>query len=117
MFWDATPEEHKIFVADPASGSRHNRGSAVDVTLVELDADQPVRMVGGYDEFSERSYARYPGGTSLQRWLRDLLRRAMEAEEFNVYEFEWWHFDHAEWSEYPILNIAFDEIGSQGGDR
>ncbi len=115
MFWDATPEEYKIFVANPASGSRHNRGSAVDVTLLRRDTGRPVTMVGGYDEFSERSYARYPGGTSRQRWLRDLLRRSMEIEGFTVYEFEWWHFDHSDWAEYPILNLTFSEIGPAGG--
>jgi D-alanyl-D-alanine dipeptidase len=117
MFWDATPEEHKIFVANPASGSRHNRGSAVDVTLYDLETKQPVQMVGGYDEFSERSYARYPGGTSRQRWLRDLLRRSMESEGFSVYEFEWWHFDHADWAEYPISNLTFSELDTDGGER
>jgi CubicO group peptidase (beta-lactamase class C family)/D-alanyl-D-alanine dipeptidase len=117
MFWDATPEEHKLFVANPASGSRHNRGSAVDMTLFDLQTGRPVEMVGGYDEFSERSYARYPGGTSSQRWLRDLLRRVVEAEDFTVYEFEWWHFDHEDWAEYPILNQTFAEIGASGGER
>ncbi len=117
MFWDATPEEHKIFVANPASGSRHNRGSAVDVTLYDLETKQPVQMVGGYDEFSERSYARYPGGTSRQRWFRDLLCRSMESEGFSVYEFEWWHFDHADWAEYPISNQTFSELDTDGGER
>jgi D-alanyl-D-alanine dipeptidase len=55
MFWDATPESQKMFVANPASGSRHNRGCAVDLTLVDLATGQPVAMVGGYDEFSDRS--------------------------------------------------------------
>jgi len=117
MFWDATPVEHKIFVANPASGSRHNRGSAVDVTLYDIGAGQPVQMVGGYDEFSARSYARYPGGTSRQRWLRDLLRRMMEDEGFNVYEFEWWHFDHADWSAYPILNLTFEQLDSNRSEH
>jgi D-alanyl-D-alanine dipeptidase len=73
--------------------------------------------VGGYDEFSARSFARYPGGTSSQRWLRDLLRRVLEAENLSVYEFEWWHFDHEDWAEYPILNQTFQELGSSGGER
>jgi serine beta-lactamase-like protein LACTB len=67
-------------------------------------------MVGGYDEFSDRSFPEYDGGTSLQRWRRELLRDAMEAEGFTVYEFEWWHFDYEAWREYPILNVTFDEI-------
>ena len=67
-------------------------------------------MVGGYDEFSERSYPDYPGGTSRQRWLRELLRDAMEAEGFDVYEFEWWHFDYGNWRRYPIQNLTFENI-------
>ncbi len=110
MFWDATPEDMRIFVANPANGSRHNRGSAVDLTLVDLSTGQPVQMVGGYDEFSGRSFADYWGGTSLQRWYRALLRRVMEEEGFDVYQWEWWHFDYRDWAEYPILNARFEEI-------
>ncbi|MBX3414430.1 MAG: serine hydrolase [Pirellulales bacterium] len=110
MFWDATPEAMRHFVANPAKGSRHNRGCAVDLTLYTLADGQPVEMVGGYDEFSMRSYPSYPGGTSRQRWQRELLRRAIEAQGFNVYEFEWWHFDFGDWQRYPILNQPFEEI-------
>ena len=110
MFYDATPQEHKHFVADPSLGSRHNRGAAVDLTLFDLKTGQPVEMVGGYDEFSERSYPEYPGGTTRQRWHRELLRDAMEAEGFRVYEFEWWHFDYGDWRKYPIGNLTFDRI-------
>ena len=70
----------------------------------------PAKMVGGYDEFSPRSNPDYPGGTSLERWQRDLLRRTMEAEGFTVNEVEWWHFDDRAWSEYPILNLRFEEL-------
>jgi CubicO group peptidase (beta-lactamase class C family)/D-alanyl-D-alanine dipeptidase len=111
MFWEATPEKNRIFVANPAEGSRHNRGCAVDLTLYELKTGKPVVMVGGFDEMSERSYPDYPGGTSLQRWHRDLLRRAMEAEGFTVYEAEWWHFDYKDWRKYRIGNLPFEKIG------
>jgi D-alanyl-D-alanine dipeptidase len=110
MFWDATPEDKRIFVADPSKGSRHNRGSAVDLTLYELASGKPVQMVGGYDEMTPRSYPDYPGGTDQQRWLRSVLRTAMEAEDFRVYEFEWWHFDYRDWQKYPILNKRFEEL-------
>ncbi len=110
MFFDATPEEDKIFVADPADGSRHNRGCAVDLTLYALDTGRVVPMVGGYDEFSPRSYPDYQGGTSRQRWHRELLRDAMEAEDFEVNEVEWWHFDYADWRAYPIQNLTFEEL-------
>jgi D-alanyl-D-alanine dipeptidase len=112
MFWDATPEESKLFVADPAEGSRHNRGCAVDLTLFDLETGKPIQMTGLYDEFSERSYPDYMGGTSLQRWHRELLRDAMEAEGFRVYEYEWWHFDFQGWERYRIGNLVFEDIQS-----
>jgi CubicO group peptidase (beta-lactamase class C family)/D-alanyl-D-alanine dipeptidase len=112
MFWDATPPEFKHFVADPLQGSRHNRGAAVDLTLYRLATGEPVEMVGGYDEFSNRSYPDYPGGTALQRWHRELLRDAMEAEGFTVYEVEWWHFDYSDWRRYRIGNETFEGIGA-----
>ena len=110
IFWEATPPEGKIFVADPAQGSRHNRGCAVDLTLYDLATGKPIEMPGTYDEMSPRSFPDYPGGTSLQRWHRDLLRRAMESEGFTVYEAEWWHFDYKDWKEYPIGNVPFEKL-------
>jgi zinc D-Ala-D-Ala dipeptidase len=115
IFWDATPPEGKIFVADPSQGSRHNRGCAADLTLYDLASGKPIEMPGTYDEMSPRSFPDYPGGTSLQRWHRDLLRRAMESEGFTVYEHEWWHFDYKDWHEYPILNIKFEDLHSGQG--
>ncbi len=105
MFWDATPEDLKHFVANPANGSRHNRGAAVDLTLYDRRTGQVIDMVGGYDEFSPRSYPDYPGGTSRQRWHRELLRDALETRGFSVYEWEWWHFDFNGWRSYPVLNL------------
>jgi D-alanyl-D-alanine dipeptidase len=110
MFWDATPESAHIFVANPAEGSRHNRGCAVDLTLYRLATGEPVEMTGRYDEMSLRSYADFVGGTSEQRALRDLLRRAMEAEGFTVYPEEWWHFDYQDWNQYAIGNATFAEL-------
>lgn len=110
MFWDATPDSLKDFVANPTRGSRHNRGCAVDLGLYDLKTGQPIPMVAGYDEFSPRSFPDYPGGTSRQRWYRELLRRTMESEGFTVYEFEWWHFDYRDWNKYRIGNVTFDAI-------
>jgi len=110
MFWDATPVDKHVFVADPSEGSRHNRGCAVDLTLYDLKTGRPIRMTGGYDEMSDRSYPLYPGGTANQRWHRDLLRRVMEAQGFTVYDAEWWHFDYQDWRHYPILNLTFEEL-------
>lgn len=110
IFWDATPTTGKIFVADPSQGSRHNRGCAVDLTLYDLRTDQPIEMIGLYDEMSPRSFPDYSGGTSLQRWHRDLLRWAMEQEGFTVFESEWWHFDYKDWREYAIGNTPFEKL-------
>jgi CubicO group peptidase (beta-lactamase class C family)/D-alanyl-D-alanine dipeptidase len=110
VFWEATPEDKHVFVADPARGSRHNRGCAVDLTLYRLADGQPVRMPGVYDEMSERSYPDFPGGTSQERHLRYVLRRAMEDEGFTVNEAEWWHFDYRDWNRYGIQNLTFEQL-------
>ncbi|MCA9049568.1 MAG: serine hydrolase [Planctomycetaceae bacterium] len=110
MFWDATPDDLKDFVANPAKGSRHNRGCAVDLTLYDRATGQPIQMVAGYDEFSPRSFPLYPGGTSRQRWYRELLRRTMESEGFTIYQYEWWHFDYKDWQKYRIGNATFEDL-------
>jgi zinc D-Ala-D-Ala dipeptidase len=110
IFWDAMPPELHRYVADPAEGSRHNRGCAVDLTLYELKTGREVEMPSVYDEPTERAYPTYAGGTAAQRTARDLLRRHMETEGFTVYEFEWWHFDYRDWKAYAIQNVRFEDI-------
>jgi D-alanyl-D-alanine dipeptidase len=110
MFWDGTPVNLHNFVANPAKGSKHNRGCAVDLSLYDLKSGEEIRMTGGYDEMSERSHPYYPGGASRERWHRDLLRTTMEAEGFTVDPGEWWHFDYKDWSQYPILNLTFEQL-------
>jgi D-alanyl-D-alanine dipeptidase len=104
IFWNATPEASRGFVADPATGSKHNRGCAIDLTLLDLKTKKAVEVTSGYDEMSPRSYPDYGGGTSRQRALREILRKAMEKEGFSVFETEWWHFDYQDWPRYPIGN-------------
>ncbi|MEP6730798.1 MAG: M15 family metallopeptidase [bacterium] len=111
MFWDATPVDKRWLVANPAEGSKHNRGAAVDLTLFDLATGQPIEMPSTYDESTGRAYAEYPGGTSLQRWHRALLRNAMVGEGFLVNPSEWWHFDYSSWRDYGIGNVKFDLIG------
>jgi D-alanyl-D-alanine dipeptidase len=112
MFWEATPDSQHVFVADPATGSRHNRGAAVDLTLYDLRSGKPARMPSAYDEMSDRAYPNYAGGTATERARRDLLRRYMEAEGFTVYDAEWWHFDYQAWRDYPVLNLPFEKLGA-----
>lgn len=110
MFWEATPLEDHRFVADPAQGSRHNRGCAVDLTLYDLKTGKPVEMPSRYDEMSVRSYANFIGGTTQQRALRSILRVAMVAEGFEVYPEEWWHFDYGDWRSYGIGTKTFSQL-------
>jgi len=111
MFWDATPPDKHVFVADPGQGSRHNRGCAVDLTLYDLKTGKAVQMPSLYDEMSTRAYADYAGGTAEQRRLRALLRGAMEAQGFTVYPQEWWHFDYRDWQSYAVQNARFEDLG------
>lgn len=114
MFWEATPPESHAFVADPAKGSRHNRGCAVDLTLYDLKTGKPVEMPSRYDEFSDRAYADFIGGTTRQRALRAMLRDAMTAQGFEVYTEEWWHFDYRDWRRYGIGTKTFTALAAQG---
>jgi zinc D-Ala-D-Ala dipeptidase len=110
IFWKATPDDKKIFVANPAQGSRHNRGCAVDLSLYDLRTGKEVQMPSGYDEMTNRAFADYPGGTEEERSRRGLLRQAMEKQGFFVNPKEWWHFDYKDWKQYPIENVTFEDL-------
>lgn len=112
MFWDAATEDQRRieFVANPRKGSRHNRACAADVSLFELSTGREVQMPSGYDEFTERAFPTYAGGTAEARARRDLLRQAMEGAGFTVLPHEWWHFDYKDWKQYRVLNLPFEDI-------
>ena len=113
LFWEVTPEDKRKFVANPATGSRHNRGCAVDLSMYDLKTSRLVEMPSDYDEFTERASPDYQGGSPEQRKNRELLRRLMEDEGFTVNSNEWWHFDYKDWKEYQIYDIAFSEIKTE----
>jgi D-alanyl-D-alanine dipeptidase len=110
MFWDATPDDKRIFVANPAEGSKHNRGCAVDLSMYDLKTGKAISMPSGYDEMSPRAFSDYPGGTAEQNRHRAILRSAMESEGFFVNPKEWWHFDYKDWKRYRIGNVDFQNI-------
>jgi zinc D-Ala-D-Ala dipeptidase len=113
LFWDITPADKRVFVADPSIGSVHNRGCAVDVGLYDLRTGREVEMTGAYDEMTERSFVTYTGGTTEQRANRDLLRKAMEQDNyFFVFPEEWWHFNFKDLRDYAVQNIPFSDISS-----
>ncbi len=110
LFWEVVPEDKRIFVANPARGSKHNRGCAIDLGIFDLKTGKAIPMPSAYDEFTERASPDYKGGTDEERANRDMLRRMMEAEDFTVNSNEWWHFDYPDWQEYAIYDVAFSSI-------
>ena len=113
LFWDVVPEDKRKFVADPAKGSKHNRGCAVDLSVFDLKTGALIEMPSGYDEFTERASPNYTGGTDEQRANREMLRKLMEDAGFTVNPNEWWHFDYKNWQDYAIYDISFDEASRQ----
>jgi zinc D-Ala-D-Ala dipeptidase len=111
LFWEVTPDEKRKFVANPAKGSKHNRGCAVDLSMFDLKTGKLVEMPSGYDEFTERASPDYKGGTAEQTANRELLRKLMEDAGFTVNPNEWWHFDYKDWEKYAIYDISFEEAG------
>src|SRR5882724_7936002 len=97
LFWDVVPEDKRKFVADPAKGSKHNRGCAVDMSIYDLKTGKTVPMPSDFDEFTERASPDYKGGTDDERRNREKLRHLMEAAGFTVNPNEWWHFDFNGW--------------------
>lgn len=100
--WRHTPR--RGLVADPAKGSHHNRGAAVDVALVAANGAE-VPLPTGFDDFGPRARAAAAAGIApAARRNRDLLRAAMVAEGFRPNRMEWWHFDAPEARGAPTLD-------------
>ena len=110
IFWDETVEAKRIFVANPEKGSMHNRGCAVDLSFFDLGSGREVPMPSEFDEMTERSYTRYPGGSPESRQARDRLKQVMESHGFQGIEFEWWHFNFKDGEKFPILDLDFKDI-------
>lgn len=102
IFWDLIPDPR--YVADPAVGSKHNRGASVDLTLVRADGIE-MPMPTDFDDFTQRSARSYQGGSKDALRNRDRLEEAMKAEGFIPHENEWWHYDDPDWENYPVLDI------------
>lgn len=110
LMWERTPVSQRAYVADPAKGSRHNRGAAVDLTMVDLASGRPLRMPSMYDDFSERAHHDYRTASPEALKNRAKLKALMEKHGFEPLSNEWWHYDFAGWQRYPIGNQSFEEI-------
>jgi zinc D-Ala-D-Ala dipeptidase len=98
--WAAMPDPK--YVADPAKGGRHNRGAAVDVTLVDAKG-QELEMPTAHDDFTEKAGAYFKLANPTAFKNRQRLQEMMRKHGFLVFESEWWHFDDAEWQKCPVI--------------
>lgn len=106
-FWDLIKDPR--YVADPKEGSKHNRGAAVDVTLIDIDGVD-LEMPTPVDEMTKKAHRDYDDLPSHVIANRELLENVMVNEGFLPLPTEWWHFDDSEWERYPIENIDLLEL-------
>lgn len=105
------PIKNPDFVADPAKGSRHNRGAAVDLTLIDLKTGAELAMPTPYDDFTNRARQDFNDLTPEQLANRAKLREVMERHGFVPLPSEWWHFDFGGWERFELMDVAFDQFG------
>ncbi|MFC5283129.1 M15 family metallopeptidase [Pedobacter alpinus] len=109
-FWKVTPQSKKEFVANPKTGSRHNRGCAVDLTLINLETGAELEMPTPYDSFAREASPTYENISPKQKLNRNLLINIMQKNGFKVIKNEWWHYDFIGWENYPIMDIPFEKL-------
>jgi D-alanyl-D-alanine dipeptidase len=106
-FWQIMPDER--YVADPKKGSRHNRGAAVDLTLVDKNGNE-IPMPTPYDDFTEKASRDYmdlsPQIIINRKFLEDLLAKY----GFIGLPTGWWHFDYNGWEKYDVLDVEFKTL-------
>ncbi|HMG93150.1 MAG TPA: M15 family metallopeptidase [Chryseolinea sp.] len=98
------------YVASPYRGSRHNRGCALDLTVIDLKTGDELKMPTGFDSFKKEAWPSTPVSDPEARKNRALLIAAMEKHGFKVNSSEWWHFDFVGWQKFEVLDIDFEEL-------
>lgn len=111
------PIRNPDYVADPARGSRHNRGAAVDVTLIELGSGTELLMPTPYDDFTPRAAHAFTDLPEEQVRNRALLRSVMERHGFVALPSEWWHYDFAGWEKFEVLDLTHADLAAMAGAR
>jgi D-alanyl-D-alanine dipeptidase len=96
------------FVADPAKGSRHNRGAAVDLTLIDLRTGNELPMPTGYDDFTPRARQDFNDLPAEAIANRAKLREVMTKHGFDPLPSEWWHFDFRGWERFELLDLPIE---------
>jgi D-alanyl-D-alanine dipeptidase len=98
------------FVASPKTGSRHNRGCAIDLSLIDLRTGKELAMPAPFDSFSPKAAADYPDLSPEQLQNRELLKAIMQSHGFTVLKTEWWHFDFNGWQQFDLLDVPFKDL-------
>lgn len=101
--WEVYP--HEGYVANPKRGSRHNRGAAVDLTLIHTNGAE-VLMPSPFDSFTESAHRNSTNAPPEAIANRELLERVMVNHGFEGLPTEWWHFDDRNWRKYPLMDIV-----------
>jgi D-alanyl-D-alanine dipeptidase len=107
IFWEFLPDDR--YVADPAVGSKHNRGAAVDVTLVDHKGCE-LRMPTPFDDFTTKAHRDCTQLPPVTIENRLLLEKIMLLGGFIPLPTEWWHFDDADWMLYPVEDIPIEQL-------
>lgn len=110
IMWELSPDG--VYVADPAVGSNHNRGTSVDVTLIDQSGNEVV-MPTSFDDFTEKASRNYPGMSEEARANMDYLTDVMVRNGFSIIQSEWWHFNDADYKDYPHLDLTLEEWVNQ----
>jgi zinc D-Ala-D-Ala dipeptidase len=100
----------KSFVANPKDGSRHNRGCAIDLTLINLKTGKELEMPTPYDSFAPEAAANFDKLSEQVLKNRALLINTMEKNGFKVLSNEWWHFDFNGWRNFELMDIPFEDL-------
>ncbi len=104
------PIKDADFVADPAKGSRHNRGAAVDLTLIDLRTGQELEMPSNYDEFTDRARRNYTAAPVQAIANRNRLEDIMKQHGFLPLPSEWWHFDYKTWETFDLMDVPLEAL-------
>ena len=109
-FYEKAQGEDKKFVADPAKGSKHNRGCAVDLSIIDLKTGKDLPMPTPYDSFEAAAAPTYNNLPANIIKNRDFLINLMQAHGFKVVYHEWWHFDFIGWEKFDLMDIPFEQL-------
>lgn len=100
----------KNFVANPKEGSRHNRGCAIDLTIINLKTGRELEMPTPYDSFAAEASPSFMNLPPDVIKNRNQLINVMESNGFRVLDNEWWHFDFIGWKNFELMDIGFEEL-------